>query len=95
MTYSANHILRVDLKDEKARITLTVQKYDVEYRDGKTVSEFTYPLSSTFPINAESKSKTMEGKAFCALHLKCSSAMDALINSLKNDVIQTTKSNIW
>lgn len=95
MTYSANHILRVDVKDEKARITLTVQSYDLLYSDGKNTNEYTLPIGSMFPINSESTTKTMDGKAFYNLHFKCIAAIETVINSLKNDAIQTTKTNNW
>ena len=95
ITYNASHILRVDVKDDKARITLTVQNYDLVYNDGKTLTEFSMPISNSFPININSKSKTMEGKAFYALHFKCISTIDNLINSLKNDAVQTNKNDNW
>ena len=95
MSFSANHILRVDLKDEKARITLTVQKFDCVYNDGKSRNEFSTSIASIYPINTESKSKTMEGKAFYAVHNKCLSTIYELTNSLKNDAIKETIKTDW
>jgi hypothetical protein len=91
--FGADHILRIDIKDEKARITLTVQRYNVEYRYDKTVMDYPALLLGTYPINADSKSKTMEGKAFYNLHQKCVNTLNNLTDNMKNDAIKQTNSS--
>lgn len=90
---SADHILRIDVKDEKVRVTLTVQKFILTTTPPSV--ESSYPLGNTYPINSKSESKTKEGKAFYALHIKCLKTIEGIISNLKNDAIAPTKNSNW
>lgn len=95
--YSAGHILRVDVKDGKARLSLTVQNYEVapysKNEHDKDISII--PVRDVFPVNRQSKSKTMEGKVFCQLHLICMDLFEQAENALKKDGPGIEKDKNW
>jgi len=95
MNYSASHVLRLDIKDGKVRVTLTVQNYDILYRNRDTGSTTSVLLNSVYPLNTASATKTREGKAFYALHDKCMMAISLLILNLKTEGFSIAKGNNW
>ena len=80
ITNDAWHILRVDVKDGKYRITLTLTTYDSITYDGNGRYSGTHEvqISSQYPINPSGKSKTVFGKTFYYLHERATSTMDAV-----------------
>ncbi|PRX54565.1 uncharacterized protein with TBP-like fold DUF4468 [Flagellimonas meridianipacifica] len=81
------NLIRIDVKDEKARILVTLSAYEIE---SGNVGEDDLPLISSskvnqeFPINPSGRNKTMMGKAFYKSHMRAISLMDKISNALEN-----------
>lgn len=83
--FSTYHILRVSVKDEKARILLTLTEYSEYFNGGGTGRPFTSPsiVSQQFPINKDGDSKNRMGKAFYFSHKKALNSIEAIENAIK------------
>lgn len=83
---SAFHLLRVDCKDGKARVIITVTDYDIEViSSGSSPSENSQnPISSYFPIYPKGMSKTVYGKAFYKTHMKALETIKEVAEALKD-----------
>ncbi|WP_422860115.1 DUF4468 domain-containing protein [Flagellimonas sp. S174] len=81
------HLIRIDVKDEKARILLTLSSYEIESGD---VGEDDLPVVTSskvnqeFPINPSGRNKTMMGKAFYKSHMRAISLLDKISNAMEN-----------
>ena len=78
------HIVRVDVKDGRARIILTLTEYDKKIVGGNTPdSNSSIKVEESFPINPKGTQKTVMGKAFYKAHLSAIATLDALEKSIK------------
>jgi len=78
------HILRIDVKEGKARIILTLTDYELEISDGKSPSTYrTTKVESEYPINQKGYSKTIMGKAFYKTHKRVMASLDNLEKAIK------------
>ena len=78
------HIVRVDVKDGRARIILTLTQYDKRIVGGDTPdSHISLKVEQSFPINPKGNQKTVMGKAFYKSHLAAISTLDNLEKSIK------------
>ena len=97
-TYNAQHILRIDIKEEKVRIILTVQNYvcDVKGLHDEMISrDVDQLISQTYPLTMESTTKTSEAKAFYELHKRCMNSMSKLTEELKNGTSRSATDRNW
>lgn len=59
-TFSIPHILRVDIKDGKVRVIITIQEYKVKVSDGKSIPNYnTFLVSERFPFAKDAQKKIM------------------------------------
>jgi len=80
----AYHILRVDVKDGKARIIVTLTEYEKKLVGGNTPPAYsTTQVSQEFPINPNGLSKTVMTKAFYKSFKKANSTLDAVEKAIK------------
>ena len=80
----AYHILRVDVKDGKARIIVTLTEYEKKLVGGNTPPAYsTTQVSQEFPINPNGLSKTVMTKAFYKSFKKAYSTLDAVEKAIK------------
>jgi len=78
------HIVRVDVKDGKARIILTLTEYDKKIVGGNTPPSYvTMKVEQEFPINENGMFKTVMGKAFYKSHFHALATLDAIEKAIK------------
>jgi len=78
------HIARVDVKDGRARIILTLTEYDKKLVGGDTPPSYvTMKVEQEFPINGKGMFKTVMGKAFYKSHLHALSTLDAIEKAIR------------
>ena len=78
------HIARVDVKDGRARIILTLTDYEKKVVGGNTPPSYsTTRVKDNFPINPKGYSKTIMGKAFYKSHKAAIATMNAIEKSIK------------
>jgi hypothetical protein len=78
------HIVRVDVKDGRARIILTLTEYDKKLVGGDTPPSYvTMKVEQEFPINGKGMFKTVMGKAFYKTHLHALATLDAIEKAIK------------
>jgi hypothetical protein len=78
------HIVRVDIKDGRARIILTLTKYDKRIAGGNTPDvNISLKVEQSFPINPKGNQKTVMGKAFYKSHLSAIATLNAIEKSIK------------
>ena len=78
------HIVRVDVKEGKARIILTSTEYEKKIVGGNTPPSYsTMKVEQEFPINPKGYAKTVMGKAFYKSHKAAIATMDAIEKTIK------------
>lgn len=78
------HIVRVDVREGRARIILTLTKYDKKKVGGDTPPSYsTMKVENEFPINPKGYSKTVMGKAFYKSHKAALASMSAIEKAIK------------
>jgi len=78
------HIVRVDVKEGKARIILTLTEYEKKIVGGNTPPSYsTMKVEQEFPINPKGYAKTVMGKAFYKSHKAAIATMDAIEKTIK------------
>lgn len=78
------HILRVDVKDGRARAIITLTDYDKRIVGGSTPpSNVSMRIAQEYPINPKGGQKTVMTKAFIKAHKKAIASLDAIEKSLK------------
>jgi hypothetical protein len=85
VTISTWHIVRVDVKDGKARIILTLSEYNEYFNGGGNgvPSTSNSIISQQFPINQNGGTKNNKGKAFYKSHEKAIETLDAIEKAIK------------
>jgi len=73
------HIIRVDVKDGRARIIITLTEYQEDFKGILTNSN----VSKEFPINDEGGRKNIMGKAFYKSHNKAIESLDLIEKAIK------------
>jgi hypothetical protein len=91
------HIVRVDIKDGKARIILTLTEYDKKVTGGNTPPSYsTMKIEQEFPINEKGMFKTVNGKAFYKSHQKAIVSLDAIEKAIKEgSTSKQLENNEW
>lgn len=78
------HIVRVDVKNGRARIILTLTEYDKKVTGGNTPPSYsTMKIEQEYPINEKGMFKTVMGKAFYKSHQRAIATMDAIEKAIK------------
>jgi hypothetical protein len=77
------HILRVDIKDEKVRITLTLTDYDKTFIGDGTSHSSSNRIIEDYPVNPKGTMKNNMGKAFCKSHVRAIVCLDAVEKAIK------------
>lgn len=82
--FSAYHILRVDIKNNKIRVILTVSEYDVR-TSGGNVPDINNKIDiyNTAPFNKKGVQKKLFTNAFLALHRRCLLTLYSFEKSIK------------
>lgn len=77
------HILRIDCKEGRARIILTLTEYEKKIVGGDgPPAYFTMRVENEFPINNKGGSKTIMGKSFYKSHNAALATIDAITKAI-------------
>jgi hypothetical protein len=78
------HIARVDVKEARARIILTLTEYEKKVTGGSTPPSYsTTRVADEFPINPKGMFKNVMGKAFANSHASAISSLDRIEKAIK------------
>lgn len=92
------HILRVDVKDGKARAIITLNQYDKKIV-GSSSSAPSYSseqISMTYPINPKGGQKTVMTKAFYKTYKKALATLDSLEKAIiEGNTSQNIENSDW
>jgi hypothetical protein len=89
------HILKVEVKDNKARITISLTQYDEIVRGGQLPgNHYLYTITSQYPFNPNGYKKDVYEQAFCKSHLKALETIASVERTLRGDSVQK-KDEIW
>jgi len=96
-TCSTWHVIRIDVKDGKARITLSLTEYDQKIGGGNTPASYsTINISSVYPILDRSVYKNSYGKTFYASHKRALATLDIIEKSIKEgNISKEIGENNW
>ncbi len=79
------HILRIDVKDGKARMIITLTEYELKISGGDTPPSYsTVKIAQEYPINKKGRSKTVMTKAFYKAFKKANNSLDALEKAIRD-----------
>jgi hypothetical protein len=88
------HILKVEVKDGRGRITLSLTQYDEKVRGGELPdNHYLYPLSEQYPINPNGYQKNLYEQAFNKSNLKALETLDLVERALKEGIVK--KKDEW
>jgi hypothetical protein len=68
VSFDVSHILRIDIKENKARLVLTLLMYNTTWSSTDGTDYNDYNITETYPFNEKAMFKTLFGKAFYATH---------------------------
>lgn len=93
-TFDVWHILRIDAKDGKARIILTLTQYDITTTGNKNSgpTHRTVDISENYPINPKGKAKTWID-VFYQAHLRAQNTLQAVEKAIKEGSTSATIEN--
>ncbi len=79
------HIVKIEAKDGRARVTLTLTEYDIKTTDMNGTPKYYngIKISVEYPINQDGKQPNSMGKAFYNSHLRAMASMEAIEKALK------------
>lgn len=92
------HIVKIEAKDGKARVTLTLNEYDIKTTDGKGTPTYYNGIKifTEYPINPDGKTKNSMGKAFYYSHMKAVESMGSIEKALKEgNTAKEGENNNW
>jgi hypothetical protein len=73
------HIVRVDVKDGKARIILTLTEYSEDFKG----SVSSHLVREEYPVNNDGNRKNITGKSFYKSHLKAIASLNSIEKAIK------------
>ncbi|MCX6328352.1 MAG: DUF4468 domain-containing protein [Bacteroidia bacterium] len=89
------HILKVEAKDGRARITLSLTQYDERMRGGELPdNHYLYPISKQYPFNLNGYQKDFYEQAFHKSNLKALETIASVERALRADSTQN-KNDSW
>jgi hypothetical protein len=88
------NILKVEVKDGRARITISLTQYDEAVRgDQLPANHYLYPISKQYPINPNGYQKDLYEQAFYKSHLKALETIASVERALRGDSTQKKDEN--
>jgi hypothetical protein len=90
------HILRIDVKDQKAKLTISLTEYLGDYKGISSAPGIRKTLvSSEYPINKNGKFKNAFGLAFSESCKRANLSLDALEKTLKEGTTFKNADKDW
>jgi hypothetical protein len=94
--YSVVHILRIDIRENRARAVITLSQYNITSYDLDGNSSIaTSHIAANYPFNPSGKEKNFNGQAFYNAHLKVMDSFSELERVLKEGVIFSDLDDDW
>jgi hypothetical protein len=88
------HILKVEVKDGRARITISLTQYDEIVRGGELPgNHYLYPISNQYPFNPIGYQKDLYEQAFNKSQLKALETIASVERALRGDNTQKKDGN--
>jgi hypothetical protein len=88
------HILKVEVKDGRARITISLTQYDEIMRGGELPgNHYLYPISNQYPFNPNGYQKDLYEQAFNKSHMKALETIASVERALRGDSTQKKDEN--
>lgn len=87
------HVLKIEAKDGKARITVSLTQYDEIRTTSDSEDHYPIPISSTYPFVSKGSNKNIYGKAFYKSHLKAVETMASAEKALREGGTKQVKDN--
>lgn len=90
------HILRVDVKDNRARITVTLTQYNMTISGGSNPpSTFKTNVSDNFPVDPKGRTRNQYGRAFYKSHFLALSTIEKVEKAMKEGTTFKAKKDDW
>ena len=90
------HILRVDVKDNKVRIILSLTYYDFTISGGSSPDVYSKEfIISSFPVNPKGRLKNQFSKAFYGSHLRAQKTLATIEKAIKEGNTFKVKKDDW
>lgn len=87
VTIDTLYLLKVEVKDGSARITVTLTQYDEIVKGGELPgNHYLYPISSQYPINPTGYGKDLYEQSFYKSHLKALETVASLESALGGNI---------
>lgn len=94
--FSAVHILRIDIKDRRCRVLLTLTEYNIKTLDLDGIAHFNEKkLINSYPIDPKGGEKTFYGKAFFNTHLAVVRTFEEVERVIKEGVTFSNLDDDW
>ncbi len=85
---STNYVLKVNVKEGQAILSLTFTDYEKKLNDGTTPPTFSsMKVEQEYPVNPNGRLKTVMTKAFYRSHKKALASLDALEKTILEGVV--------
>lgn len=89
--FSVVHVLRIDIKEGRCRVIVSLTNYDVKSYDGYgNVYPSQYPITNTYPFNPKGAEKNFHGQAFAKAHQRVEKEIKELEISIREGVISNS-----
>lgn len=88
------HILKVEVKDNRARITISLTQYDEIMRGGELPgNHYLYPIPNQYPFNPNAYQKDLYEQVFYKSQLKALETIASVEKALRGDNTQKKDEN--
>jgi len=93
-TYNCDHTIRIDIKEGRVRIVLSVSEYNLAIKDSKSTDRLRIKIIETYPIAEKTKyNKKNYAKVFLGLCFTVKKTFDNIESSLKKESTITSDDN--
>lgn len=91
--YSTWHIARIDIKEGRVRILISLTEYLEKIDSNNRISTQDTQIHKSYPFNKKGSDKNMYGKAFYYSHKKAIESIEEIENAIKNGSTSTEIEN--
>ncbi len=90
------HIIRVDIKDNKIRVIVTLTQYDLKMSGGSTLpTYYSYTIGSTFPINSKGSMEKLFTKSLYKSIILAKNSIKSIEKSLIDGNTSKLETKEW
>jgi len=85
---SVKHILKIECKENKVRVTLSLTDYDIKIVSTQGTEHSSNAIYKYYPIDKKGMAKNNYGQAFYYSHKTAIQTIDEIVKSLKGDSLE-------